>query len=212
MALRANLAASVEEGTRGQGDTVTRGCAAASSRPLTFRSPVSPPFQYASGRVGTACQPSYICEIRVSGCGYRVSVGTASGRDSTTCCPISRAPPAGRGEASPRPPDNNKGAAKPRPYHIMPLGQHAVLSLPQTMPAQRSRSDRHLFNESTNQRTLHPQPSTPPSALDPALCTLILISPLPTCPHVTLSPRGLQSRSPLHFAQASGRFAPLHGL
>jgi hypothetical protein len=61
-----------------------------------------------------------------------IEVGLAlpRGRDSTTCCPISRAPPAGRGVASPRPPNHNKGAAKPRPYLEMQLGQHAVLSLP----------------------------------------------------------------------------------
>ena len=60
---------------------MTRGCAAGSARPPTFRFPLSLPFQCASGRVGTACQPSCLYEIRVSGCGLRVAV-------------VPRAPPA----------------------------------------------------------------------------------------------------------------------
>jgi hypothetical protein len=127
----------VDKGTRGQGvsrrrlriteyrlrssrgDTLTRGCATAFSRPPTFRFPFSPLFHPVSGRVGTAYQPS---------------------------C-LSRAPPAGRGKASPcTPRRGGRGKATP---------------LPKTMPAQRSRSDRPLFNQSTN------QPSNNPSILFP---------------------------------------------
>jgi len=109
-------------------------------------------------------------------------LSTASGRDSTTCQPscLSRAPLAGRGKASPCPPNHNKGAAKPRPYQKW-SPQSGV-----TAPSQPYSSQPAPF-----------APCTPYSALCNLSC------PAPTFPlanHtlVTLSPRGLHPRSPLH--------------
>ena len=48
---------------------MTRVCAAASGHPLIFRSPFSPPFHPASGRVGTACQPSCLSRAPSAGRG-----------------------------------------------------------------------------------------------------------------------------------------------
>jgi hypothetical protein len=64
-------------------------------RPLANIPLPGPPFHIVSGRVGTACQPSCLSLLSAS--------SLASGRDSTACCPISRAPPAGRGATASRP-------------------------------------------------------------------------------------------------------------
>ena len=60
------------------------------------------------GRVSTACCPSAPWGL--------TSFGILNVSDPVGALCLSRAPPAGRGEASPRPPNHNKGAAKPRPY------------------------------------------------------------------------------------------------